>query len=57
MIIKKQHHRARVVKGWAFMDLDEQTNEAIRKFLGSGNTDDLPERFKHKDYSIYLTGR
>ena len=54
MIIQKQHHRARVVKGWAFMDLDDKTIKAIKLFLDTGNTDFLPEQFKRKDYSIYL---
>lgn len=55
MIIEKEHHRARVVKGWAFMNLDQETKDQIEKFLSTGNTDDLPESFKRKDYSIYLT--
>jgi hypothetical protein len=54
VIIEKQHHRNRVVKGWAFMNLDEATITAIEKFLATGNTDDLPERFQRRDYSIYL---
>lgn len=54
MIIEKEHHRARVVKGWAFMNLDEDTINKIRKFLETGNTEDLPVKFQRADYSIYL---
>lgn len=57
MLIKKQHHRARVVKGWAFTNLTEEEKIAVIKFMDTGNTDDLPERYKREDYSIYLTGR
>lgn len=53
MIIKKPHHRARVVKGWAFMDLTESEVNGIRRFLDTGNTGHLPTRFRKKDYSIY----
>lgn len=55
MIIEKQHHRARVVKGWAFMSLDKETVKKIRRFLDTGNTDYLPYQFTKADYSIYLT--
>lgn len=55
MIIEQPHHRARVVKGWAFMDLDAETVAAIRRFLESGNTDDLPASWQRPDYSIYTT--
>lgn len=55
MIIEKEHHRARVVKGWAFMNLDEETIIKIRQFLDSGDTDKLPKEFQRLDYSIYTT--
>lgn len=45
--------RARVVKGWAFMNLSDEDNAKVRKFLATGNTEELPEEFKRKDYSIY----
>jgi hypothetical protein len=53
-VIEKRHHRARVVKGWAFMDLPDLEAEAVRRFLDTGDTADLPERFRRPDYSIYL---
>lgn len=34
------------------MDLDDETIKAIRIFLDTGNTDDLPEKFQKPDYSI-----
>lgn len=55
MIIQRGHHRARIVKGWAFRNHSYEVNKAILKFLETGNTDDLPEEYKRKDYSIYLT--
>lgn len=55
MIIQRGHHRARIVKGWVFRNHSYEVNKAILKFLETGNTDDLPEEYKRKDYSIYLT--
>lgn len=54
MIIEKPHHRNRIVKGWAFMKLTVDEITSIEKFLSSGDTDNLPDSFKRKDYSIYL---
>lgn len=56
MIIEQEHHRARVVKGWAFMNLPEEDVWMIKTFLTTGDTDDLPSSFQRDDYSIY-TGR
>lgn len=53
MIIQNEVHRARVVKGWAFIDLTDEEIESIRAFLDTGDTKFLPERFKREDYSIY----
>lgn len=57
MIIEEQHKRARVVKGWAFMDLDESTTIAVKKFLESGDTDDLAGTRFHRtpeELELYL---
>lgn len=55
MIIQKYAHRSRIVKGWVFMDLDEETKAAVKLFLKDGDTDDLPPAFRRKDYSIYTS--
>ena len=37
--------RARVVKGWAFRASSEETNDAIRRWLDTGDLDDLPKSY------------
>ena len=37
--------RERVVKGWAFRDSSKEINDAILRWLDTGNWDDLPESY------------
>jgi hypothetical protein len=41
MIIEQKHWRARIIKGWAFMDLDDETLTKCRNFMDDGNLDHL----------------
>lgn len=52
-VVEKEHHRARVVKGWAFMALSDAEVAAVRAFLADGNTAHLPPRWQGLDYPLY----
>lgn len=54
-VVANPRHRARVVKGWAFMDLTDDEVTGVKAFLASGVTDSLPESFRRRDYTIYET--
>lgn len=45
MKVSPETWRARVVKGWAFRGLPEQTNEEIHRWLETGDMADLPESY------------
>jgi hypothetical protein len=41
-------HRNRVVHGWAFRDHTDEEIVGIRKYLETGDTSELPERYKNQ---------
>lgn len=52
-VIEDEIVRARIVKGWAFMDLSDRDARRIRRFLASGDTAELPPKFRRNNYAIY----
>lgn len=44
--VEKKTHRRRIVKGWAFMDLDDKDRKSILDFLATGAVAVLPDSFK-----------
>lgn len=48
--------RRRIIKGWAFMALPKEENDAIKAFLRSGLKDDLPESW-HRSFDFWIARR
>ena len=46
--ITEETIRRRTVKGWAFMDLPEEEDSAIRAFLAGAAPEALPERWRSR---------
>ncbi len=53
MIVERDYARARIVKGWAFMDLTADDAVAVRRFLETGDTELLPAPFRRRDDADY----